>query len=149
MTNTTCFQCGEADFQIQRMVVQGSRNNETFDVEVDGMACPKCGCRTMNAAQGEAMTHAVSAAYRQRYGLLTEADILLRREAANMTQTEFAVYLGVGVASVKRWESGQIQDKAMDELIRLKTDPDAARRNFHSVQQLFAGKFNELTATSQ
>jgi len=120
------------------MVVKGSRNNETFDVEVDGMQCPACGCQTMNAAQGEAMTQAVSAAYRERHGLLSEWDILRRRESASMTQAEFAAYLGVGVASVKRWEAGQIQDKAMDELIRLKTDPAAARENLHRVQQLFA-----------
>jgi hypothetical protein len=52
-----------------------------------------------------------------------------------MTQQQFSDYLGTGVASVKRWEAGQIQDKAMDELIRLKTDPGAARRNLRSLEK--------------
>jgi hypothetical protein len=51
-----------------------------------------------------------------------------------MTQQQFSEYLGPGIASVKRWESGQVQERAMDELIRLKTDPDAARRNLEALE---------------
>jgi hypothetical protein len=40
-----------------------------------------------------------------------------------MSQQEFANFLGVGVASVKRWELGKIQDKLHDDLIRQKTAP--------------------------
>jgi hypothetical protein len=52
-----------------------------------------------------------------------------------MTQQGFSDYLGTGVASVKRWEAGQIQDRAMDQLIRLKTDPEAARENLKTVER--------------
>jgi hypothetical protein len=48
---------------------------------------------------------------------------------------DFSDYLGVGNASVQRWEAGQVQDKAMDGLIRLKTDPEAARRNLRQLEQ--------------
>lgn len=140
MSNILCFQCGEAEFQVRRMSAQGSRNNETFDVEVEGLECPACGCRTFNSQQGEALTAAVSAAYRHRHGLLSESDIKARRESAKMSQAQFAEYLGVGVASVKRWEAGQIQDKALDELIRLKTDPATARANVQRVEALFASR---------
>ncbi len=51
-----------------------------------------------------------------------------------MSQSKFADYLGVGVASVKRWEMGKIQEHAMDELVRLKTEPEAARRNLKTVE---------------
>jgi DNA-binding transcriptional regulator YiaG len=46
-----------------------------------------------------------------------------------MSQRQFASYLGVGVASIKRWELGQIQDEAMNNLMVLKTDLAAARHN--------------------
>jgi hypothetical protein len=57
-----------------------------------------------------------------------------------MTQSEFASYLGPGVASVRRWELGQIQDKAMDMLIRLKTYPAEARQNLRTVADQFEEK---------
>ena len=57
-----------------------------------------------------------------------DKEIRARRMQLGMSQTQFGEYLGTGPASVKRWELGQVQDKAMDELIRLKTDPEAARQ---------------------
>lgn len=45
-----------------------------------------------------------------------------------MSQQQFAEYLEVGPASVKRWELGEIQTPAMDQLVRLKTDVAFAKR---------------------
>jgi hypothetical protein len=53
-----------------------------------------------------------------------------------MSQQEYSNYLGVGVASVKRWEAGQVQDRAMDNLIRLKTDRNSARENLEQIENL-------------
>jgi DNA-binding XRE family transcriptional regulator len=50
-----------------------------------------------------------------------------------MSQDEFARYLKVGPASVHRWENGQIQDDALNELLILKTDVAAARHNYQQV----------------
>jgi len=57
-----------------------------------------------------------------------------RRRMLGMSQQDFADYLGVGAASVKRWEAGQIQDRALDELMRLKTDREAARNNLRALE---------------
>ena len=64
----------------------------------------------------------VADAYRSSRNLLTSAEIRRKRERLRMSQVEFAAYLGVGVAGVKRLELGEIQSKGVDELIRLKTD---------------------------
>ena len=50
-----------------------------------------------------------------------------------MSQVQFAEFIGIGVATLKRWELGQIQECAMDELVRLKTDPELALRNAHEL----------------
>ena len=50
-----------------------------------------------------------------------------------MSQDEFARYLKVGPASVHRWENGQIQDEALNELLLLKTDVAVARNNYQQV----------------
>jgi transcriptional regulator with XRE-family HTH domain len=59
-----------------------------------------------------------------------------RRQAIHMSQSAFADYFGVGPASIKRWELGQVQDRAMDHLIRLKTDAGEAASNYRAVRAL-------------
>ena len=44
--------------------------------------------------------------------------------------------LRVGVASVKRWELGLVQDEAMDELMRVKCDPKYGRESLEALRGL-------------
>lgn len=53
-----------------------------------------------------------------------------------MSQKDFADRLKVGIASVKRWELGAIQDESSDRLIRLSTDVDEARLNLRELEAL-------------
>jgi hypothetical protein len=53
-----------------------------------------------------------------------------------MSQVEFANHTKASLPSIKRWELGAIQDEAMDELIRLKTDAGAAGKNLEKVARL-------------
>jgi transcriptional regulator with XRE-family HTH domain len=61
--------------------------------------------------------------YRSAHGLLTSEEIRARRRQLGLSQQQFAQHLGVGVASVKRWEMGKIQEARSDVDIRSKTDP--------------------------
>jgi len=73
-------------------------------------------------------------AYRRIHGFLTSGEILSRRKAMGFSQKRFAEYLGVGSATIERWESGiLVQDKVSDLLLRQRADststsapPDAA-----------------------
>lgn len=125
----------------KRVDLVGTRNGEQFTVAVDGLECSVCDFKTIDNNHSGEFTRAISDAYRKAHGLLTEAQIRNRREKLGMTQSQFADYLGVGVASIKRWEQGQIQDKAMDELIRLKTDPEAARENLKEIRRYVPEKY--------
>ncbi len=51
---------------------------------------------------------------------MDEIDILRRN--LNMTLPEFADYVSVGIATLKRWRRGEIQTEALDRLVRLRTD---------------------------
>lgn len=42
----------------------------------------------------------------------------------------------VSEASPTRWEAGLVQDEAMDELIRVKADLPAARKNVKQLEKL-------------
>jgi HTH-type transcriptional regulator / antitoxin MqsA len=131
----TCFECGQDALRPDRVRLEGVRNGESFTVETDGLKCTECGFETIDSEQSAEFTRLISDEYRRAHGLLTGAEIRACRAQLGMTQQQFSDYLGTGIASVKRWEVGQIQDKAMDELIRLKTDPVAARRNLRSLER--------------
>jgi DNA-binding transcriptional regulator YiaG len=91
--------------------------------------------RCLSHIDTEGFTRLISDEYRRAHGFLTSGEIRSRRAWLGMTQQRFSEYLGTGVASVKRWELGQIQDRAMDELMRLKTDLAAARKNLRSLEE--------------
>ena len=105
-------------------------------VFVNAFSCDRCDYKTVHGSQmGEFMRLAADE-YRKCLGLLTSIQIRTARDRIMMSQEKFAEYLGVGVASVKRWELGQVQDKAMDNLIRLKTDTSAAADNYDRILEL-------------
>lgn len=115
--------------------VTGEVRGDKFTVRVEAMVCPKCGFQILTEEQSAAYTIAIADAYRTAHGLLTTDELKDARTRMRMSQRELARFLRVGIASVKRWEAGLIQDEAMDQLIRLRTDIDAARRNLQELQQ--------------
>jgi putative zinc finger/helix-turn-helix YgiT family protein len=131
----TCFECGQNRLSPAPVRIKGTRHGESFIIELQGLKCGSCGFSTIDSDQSAEFTRLVSDAYRSAHGLLTSVEIRSKRVQLKLNQQEFSTYLGAGSASVKRWESGQIQDRAMDELIRLKTDPAAARRNLRSLER--------------
>jgi putative zinc finger/helix-turn-helix YgiT family protein len=135
MSVEKCFECNTGSLNVGVVTMTGVRNGEEFTVTVPGLVCDSCGYKTIDNRQSGAFTKAVSDAYKTAHGLLTGSELRDRRaDWLKMSQQAFADYLGVGLASIKRWESGQIQDRAMDELIRLKTDPEAARSNLRALE---------------
>ena len=134
-TETKCFECGKGILRPKAVDLTGSRNDEEFTVLVNGLQCSECGFKTIDNDQSGELTKAISDAYRQKHGLLTGAQIKAARLGLGMSQLQFARYLKVGPASVKRWENGQIQDEAMNDLILLKTDLARAIENCQTVRQ--------------
>jgi putative zinc finger/helix-turn-helix YgiT family protein len=135
MDAMTCFECGTGRLITAMVHLTSTRHGESFTVEVAGLKCDQCGFATVDSEQSAEFTRLVSDAYREKHGLLASEEIRARRLQLRMTQQQFSEHLGAGVASVKRWESGQIQENAMDQLIRLKTDLAAARENLKKLEQ--------------
>jgi putative zinc finger/helix-turn-helix YgiT family protein len=61
-------------------------------------------------------------AYRVKTGLLTSDEIVKIRESYGLSQVDLARILGWGEATVSRYESKAIQDKAYDTMLRLIRD---------------------------
>ena len=117
-----CIRCDEADLQSRPVELSGVVRGETYTVRMQGLECPKCGYKTIEGPDMPEYGRLLADKYREAHGLLTSEAIRARRKRLLMTQEEFAKLLGVGIASVKRWEMGKIQDARSNQLIIERTD---------------------------
>ncbi|MBI1746445.1 MAG: DUF4065 domain-containing protein [Acidobacteria bacterium] len=123
-----CLKCGKLLKQ-KKANVTGEYAGEHYTITMDALACKSCGYYTIHAAKLDDYRSRLADAYRAKHGLLTSQEIRGLRQRLKMSQDEFSRYLGIGIASVKRWELGQAQEKSMDQLIRLKCTPKIAEEN--------------------
>ena len=116
-----CLRCDNEEFvETPDVEIEQELRGELFKVRTTGQTCTMCGWVSVTPAQADELRRRTADAYRKRHGLLTSEEIRGMRREMGMSQREFAEFLGVGDASVKRWESWQVQDKSSDRLIRLK-----------------------------
>jgi len=116
-----CLKCENEDFVLKPDAeVEQEFRGETFNVVSPVMVCKHCGWRTLAEGQMDELGRRASDAFRGKHGLLTSVEIKELRMSLNMSQRQFAEFLRVGEASVKRWENWKVQDSSSDELIRLK-----------------------------
>jgi putative zinc finger/helix-turn-helix YgiT family protein len=107
-----CFECGQGRLMSGVTDLSGEVRGEKLTVRSEAMICKRCGARVLTDQQSAAYTVAISDAYRVKHGLLTSKDLKDLRARLALSQVAFARFLKVGVASVKRWEAGLIQDEA-------------------------------------
>jgi putative zinc finger/helix-turn-helix YgiT family protein len=86
---------------------------------VEAYVCPDCGMEAGTVDSAGAIQRELSEAFRKRTGLMTGEEIKALRKKRGLTQQELADLLKIGVASIKRWETGLIQSKSMDNALRL------------------------------
>ena len=134
-----CVRCG-SQLEKRMTMMDGEYAGERYRVPAEAMVCPDCGYAALHARQIDAFSTKVADAYRKHHGLLTSSEIRRIRSRLRMSQEEFAAYLGVGVASVKRWELGKVQEKSMDDLVRIKCSLASARQNLARLMVLKRGK---------
>ncbi len=135
-----CVECGKGRMKMRLARVPHEIRGLKFEVEDTVNVCDSCGFITIPLARADEHGRLVDATYRRLADILPAEEICEARQRLGMSQREFAEYLGVGEASVKRWEAGVLPDKSSSDLIRLKTDPDAARQNWKRLKSLLSKK---------
>jgi len=120
-----CIECGSVELRPAVVSLEGTVRGEIYIVEMKGLVCLNDGYKTIEGSDMPEFARLLADKYRSAQRLLTSEEIRSRRKRLNMSQQQFAHYLGVGVASVKRWEMGKIQDRRCDDEIRRKTDAKA------------------------
>ena len=114
----TCPQCGKTNVRKRKARLSAEVKGERVEFSMKAFVCGACGFTLIDGKDMPEYMRLAADAYRARHGLLTSEEIRTRRKALGMSQAKFAEHLGVGVASVKRWEMGKIQDRSSDRLIR-------------------------------
>jgi putative zinc finger/helix-turn-helix YgiT family protein len=120
-----CLQCEATAFEAAEGDVSQEFRNETFAVRTPVMRCTNCGWQTLGPGQLDDLRIRTADAYRRKHTLLTSEEIRGRRGRLGMSQRDFARHIGVGPASIPRWESWQVQERIYDDKIRQETDSKA------------------------
>lgn len=117
-----CLHCDNEQFVVDEAPVRQEFREETLVVRTPVLKCTNCGWHTVGNNQIDELRKRTGDAYRKKHGLLTSEEIKAFRKLLRKTQREFAAFLGVGEASVKRWETWLVQEKGYDNLIRMKCE---------------------------
>ncbi len=111
----------EVPIRGEMIVVEGFEN-----------VCPLCGEELLDEAYDDLLEKA-AAEYRRRHGLLNPDEIVRIRTSWGFNQDLFARLLGIGVASLRRYEKDAVQPPGYDTLLRSAVKPqfllDMAERN--------------------
>ncbi|SDU67617.1 type II TA system antitoxin MqsA family protein [Desulfobacula phenolica] len=89
-----------------------------LDIIEEVFVCSVCGLCAGTIQSAGKIQQTIADAYREQTGLLSGEKIKELRKAKGMTQKKLAELTGFGIASIKRWETGAIQSKSMDLVLR-------------------------------
>jgi putative zinc finger/helix-turn-helix YgiT family protein len=118
--NNTTLTCPQCQGTARRTQVQQSAEVKGIVVSYTAELhrCEGCGLELASVTDAAVLQERMADAYRLATGLLSGAEIRQLRKRKNLSQQALADELEVGIASIKRWETGVIQSKAMDHLLR-------------------------------
>lgn len=119
-------------YEWQEQTVPSAAAGADIRVTVPVWSCPACEIEFTDS-RAEEIRHEAVCRHLQRF---TPTEVKAIRDGYGMSQEAFARATGIGVASIKRWESGnQIQGEALDNYLRLLRSPQnlkalEAKRSF-------------------
>ncbi|MCL4416760.1 MAG: DUF4065 domain-containing protein [Actinobacteria bacterium] len=112
---------------------------ESIKVEIEYSKCKNCGDEILDPHSCPDPLDAVYREYRKRHGLLQPEEIRNWRRVNSLTQGELAKLLGIGIATINRYENGALQDESHDRMLRLVMNAD----NLLKLIQNSNGVFND------
>lgn len=85
--------------------------------------CSVCGEELFDEELEEGNIKKVYDIYRKKHGILLPEEIRNIRESYGLSQRAFAKLLGIGEASIARYETGALPEKSLSNLLMLLKDP--------------------------
>ncbi|PKN30172.1 MAG: hypothetical protein CVU64_04595 [Deltaproteobacteria bacterium HGW-Deltaproteobacteria-21] len=103
---------------LKTMLKEADLRGKRVKYRAQHFVCPECGIEADDLNLAASNQKALSDGYRSAVKLLTGGQIVEGRKRLNWSQEDLSKAANVGIASIKRWETGQIQTKAMDDVLR-------------------------------
>jgi putative zinc finger/helix-turn-helix YgiT family protein len=113
----------------------------------EAFVCPVCGLEAGTVQTAGAVQCAIADGYREKVGLLASREIKSLREAKGLTQQQLADAMNVGIASIKRWETGMIQSKSMDHALRMQLQGNSRPDNYTGNREMDLPRIKLVAAT--
>jgi len=124
VTRQMCSRCEkEAEFEVLSKRETLNVRNEPIEVEVEYLQCGECGDEVLDPTHGDDPFVKAYEEYRKRHGLLMPGEIAKWRKSLGLTQGELAKVIGIGTATISRYENGSLQDEAHEKLLRMAMQP--------------------------
>lgn len=105
---------------VEELTIRG----ETIPVEVEYNQCEECGQDFEIPRPDYDPLDTAYREYRRRSGMLQPEQIKEFRLKLELTQKEMSQVLGIGIASLNRYENGALQSEAQDRLIQTLMQPE-------------------------
>jgi len=119
--------------------------SKPIKVEIQYSRCVECGDEVFDPSLNMDPFDLAYRAYRKEYGFLQPEEIRDWRKANRLTQGELAKLLGVGIATISRYENGALQEPSHEKLLRLAMDPANLLRLIEASEGIFTeGKKRRL-----
>lgn len=121
--NGYCPNCGnENGLTLIRETEEFNVRGEMIPVEIEYCRCEDCGEEMMQLRTDDDPLEKAYREYRQRKGMVQPEEIREFRQHLGLTQKEFSELLGIGVASLSRYENGALQEQAHDRILKFGMD---------------------------
>jgi putative zinc finger/helix-turn-helix YgiT family protein len=133
-----CTNC-EKEAEFERVIKKEifTVRGEPITVNVEYTKCKECGDVVLNPAINHDPFELAYREYRQKHALLQPEEISSWRKAHHLTQGEFAKLLGIGVATLNRYENGALQNESYEKLLRLAMDSSNLLRLIEKSEGIF------------
>ena len=109
--------------QYETLTVKG----QEITLKVKVRICEECGEEIIDKELDNASLKEFYDEYKKLNNLLTTAEIKDVRTQWGLSQSQFAILLGMGEKTITRYENGNIQDETHDNLIRLAKETESFR----------------------
>jgi putative zinc finger/helix-turn-helix YgiT family protein len=113
---------------------------EPVTINVEYTKCKACGDEVLNPVIGHDPFELAYDEYRRKHALLQPQEIIIWRKAHHLSQVEFAKLIGIGIATINRYENGALQNESHEKLLRLAMDSS----NLLKLIEKSEGVFSEL-----
>lgn len=138
---------GHGAMEHKKLEKQKTFRGVDIEYRVAAFVCPECGLEAGTVQSAGEVQRAIADAYRAKVGLLTGEEIKNLRKAWGLTQQDLADALKIGIASIKRWETGTIQSKSMDHALRTLLQNDCCEDHYTGNREISLARIKCVAAT--